>query len=434
MSKNLRSAIKDQDPEVRRKAILALARSGDQRALPLLKEIYESDPNHDLRELAKRCGQQLWAQLQQRSSTPSATEPDQEAKTPVTKSTEMTEAVPPPLQAESSLPRASKRVMERARGRLSQSMAEYVAGNLKAARTEFRKAVSLSPQLVADPFTQNLAGELTGLPPQEAFQTLLGEKENQFSDLPQERIPVKEVERKRSITPYLLVLSTIVLIGLVIWFVQAGFLDRYLLALRTSGIGVYRRSVIGYDYLLVPPEGDQPTYGWPVVVALHGYDGEGAHMLPLADAFTEAGAVFVAPTFYEYPPASGQGPIGPMVRILQKVEEGYDVDPRGAVLLGFSQGGTFAYRFSVMHPEWVSGVVTAGAPDLDASPPSGLHIRYVFTWGEHDGLKDFVSPIAMDFQRQGYPVESVIVNDAGHEVTPYAVQRALGMVESLKGE
>ena len=151
-------------------------------------------------------------------------------------------------------------------------------------------------------------------------------------------------------------------------------------------------------------------------------------MMGVASLFTREGIVFVAPNFDGYEPYPGDGPIQPMLEILNDVNSQMLVDPERVVLLGFSQGGTFAYRFSLRHPEWVGAVVTAGAPDLSAGAPTET-MPYVFTWGEYDGLQDMVLPADVyPLVERGYAnIRYFIISNAGHEVTPYAIDTAIAL-------
>lgn len=51
--------LKHPDREIRRKAILQLAKSEDRRALPALGEVYKSDADPELRDLALKAGRYL---------------------------------------------------------------------------------------------------------------------------------------------------------------------------------------------------------------------------------------------------------------------------------------------------------------------------------------------------------------------------------------
>ncbi len=143
-------------------------------------------------------------------------------------------------------------------------------------------------------------------------------------------------------------------------------------------------------------------------------------MMWMAENFTNAGAILIAPTLGEYMPNPGDGPIGPVSQILAEIKVKYPVQPRGAVLLGFSQGGAFAFRFSLRHPEQVYGVVTAGAPEYDQVFPAKNSMPYVFSWGTQDGLQNFVIPQHVQpLQAAGYNIKTVIIPGYGHEITPF---------------
>src|SRR5687768_8648079 len=56
-------ALKSDDPQKRRQAIVALGKSGDQRALKPLAETYKNDSDPQLRELALKAGRHLRKEL-----------------------------------------------------------------------------------------------------------------------------------------------------------------------------------------------------------------------------------------------------------------------------------------------------------------------------------------------------------------------------------
>jgi hypothetical protein len=73
--------------------------------------------------------------------------------------------------------------------------------------------------------------------------------------------------------------------------------------------------------------------------------------------------------------------------------------------------------------------VTAGAPDLDDGTPVE-NIPYIFTWGELDGLQDYVLPESVyPLINQGFNVRYEIIPGAGHEVTMDAVEAAIGIIK-----
>jgi predicted esterase len=216
---------------------------------------------------------------------------------------------------------------------------------------------------------------------------------------------------------------------MVIFGMTFGRFDSYFAHLRFLQQASQKYSSGGYEYYMVVPSGSTPKDGWPVVVAFHGMGGQGSDMMGMADTFTKAGAIFVAPTLGGYVPNPGDGPIEPMSQILKDIKAKVSVRSRGAVLLGLSQGGTFAFRFSLRHPEQVYGVVTAGAPEYDQVFPARNTLPYVFTWGALDGLQDFVIPQHVQpLQAAGYNIKTAVVPGYGHEITPFSIDQTLKMI------
>ena len=276
----------------------------------------------------------------------------------------------------------------------------------------------------------NLAKELTGLPAPEALALLTNEEASKTlmeSAVRDERQAARN--KPMSISVYVLVALLVVLAGMVGYGLVFGKFNSVTESVQAIQLLTHNHKSAGYDYYLFVPEGPAPEGGWPVVVALHGLGGQAEHMTWMAENFTDAGAIFIAPTYYRYDPYPGDGPIAPLSQLLKEIGTQYPVRSGGAVLLGLSQGGTFAFRFSLRHPEQVSGVVTAGAPEYDQvfSHPSA--IPYVFTWGELDGLQDFVIPQHVKpLQKAGYNIQTYIIRGYGHEVSPFAIEQALNMI------
>lgn len=306
----------------------------------------------------------------------------------------------------------------------------FTNGQTDKALKAFIRALEINPYLTEDPFAGNLAAELTGLPRDQALASLQDRGgRDKLLDSAKERTEKPQRRKQNPLTAALLVIALAALAFVSYRFVQAGDLDRYRIWI-TQQLGSFNQvSAAGYDYYLMKPRGNPPQGGWPVVVGLHGYGGQGSDMLSLAPQFNQAGVLYIAPTFGQYAPNPGEGPIEPMRQILEDLAQRQEINTGRVVFLGFSQGGTFAYRFSLYYPNWVSGVVTAGAPDLSAGAPTQGNLPYVFTWGELDGLQDMVMPASVyPLVDQGFNVRYYIVPDAGHEVTPYAVDQALQLV------
>jgi HEAT repeat protein len=56
------------DPAIRKKAIVALGKSQDKDALPILANVYKNDPDPDVRQYARKAGQMLKQSLATRQA------------------------------------------------------------------------------------------------------------------------------------------------------------------------------------------------------------------------------------------------------------------------------------------------------------------------------------------------------------------------------
>jgi len=312
-----------------------------------------------------------------------------------------------------------------ARLELERALSLHFQGNRAGALKGLRKALELDPALAREPLTANLARELTGLAPAEALKNIADVKESQgmIASAQKEWQSTPQMRRQRFLLPVLAMLL-LVLIGLFAWSVKDGSLQAFL-APRPQ---IEKANLGGYEYYVSVPRGHLPKGGWPMVVAFHGYGGEGSHMLGLAGKVNKAGAIFVAPTLGTYEPNPGNGPLEPVSRILTEIDKQHPLQARGAVLFGHSQGGSFAYRFSVYHSGQVAGVVTAGAPEIDPLFPA-RNIPYILTWGELDELHRFVLPTVYPLQSRGHNIRTAIIPGVGHEVSQYAIDQVFMLLD-----
>ena len=314
---------------------------------------------------------------------------------------------------------------------LNRAVSFHMQGNKAGALKSIRKALTLDPNLAQEKLAINLVNELTGLPISEAMALLTNADANR-TIIKSARAEDRQTAQAKppNFAVYALATLILVLVGMVVFGLATGRFESTVAKISLLQQGSQKYNTGGYDYYMVAPSGSAPTGGWPVVVALHGMGGRGDDMMWMAEKFTKAGAVFVAPTFSGYAPNPGEGPIGPMSTILAQVGTKYPVKPRGAVLLGLSQGGAFAFRFSLLHPEQVHGVVTAGAPEYDQGLPPPSSMPYIFSWGASDGLQDFVIPQHVQpLQNAGYNIKTYIVPGYGHEVTPFSIEQTLKMIQ-----
>jgi predicted esterase len=425
MDQILEKQLDSQDPRERAKAIKAMALSGDKGHLDTLKDIHEFDPDPQIREYARKAALHLFQNLKEpEGSGPQAVK----TETFQPKTNELTsvtlDTTPKKVEKQS----VSRPDREKADKLVQRAFTLYSTDKTNKAIKAFVKALELNPGLESQTFAGNLAMELTGLSMEMAFASLKGPQGKK--ELLESKMEPEEKKTRTKIRPVSVILLIVALVALGVVstrFVQDGTFDRYRV-LVASRLGINQHSIDGYSYHLLKPVGSAPGEGWPVVIAFHGYGGKGADMMGVASLFTREGIVYAAPSFGGYAPNPGDGPINPMLKILDDINDQIPIDPDRVVLLGFSQGGTFAYRFSLYHPEWVGAVVTAGAPDLSAGEPTE-NMPYVFTWGEYDGLKDLVLPQHVyPLVDRGYAnINYFVISDTGHEVSPYAIETAIDL-------
>ena len=318
-----------------------------------------------------------------------------------------------------------------ARAELNHAISMHLQGNKAGALKAIRQSLALDPALAQEKLAPNLAKELTGLPAQEALALLTNadaSKTLMRSAIQDERQASKA--KPLSISVYALVALVVVLVGMVGFGLAFGKFNSVAESVQAIQQQMHIHQSSGYDYYLFVPEGSAPEGGWPVVVALHGLGGQAEHMIWMAENFTDAGVIFIAPTYYGFEPYPGDGPIEPLSQLLKEIGAQYPVQSRGAVLLGLSQGGTFAFRFSLRRPAQVYSVVTAGAPEYDQVFPAPSQMPYIFTWGALDGLQDYVIPgHVKPMLEAGYNIQTYIIAGYGHEVSPFAIEQALNMAK-----
>ncbi|MDX1601178.1 MAG: hypothetical protein R3191_06660 [Anaerolineales bacterium] len=432
MSTSWFKKLRSDEAKLRREGLEELIRSDHPRRRDVLEHVGRTDPDPSLRKLAQAALERLpgagsaWdvgaapranQAASARSSPETAT--DQESAGPTVQSPES----PPPSPAEDT-PEWTE-----ARAALNRAISLYSANKRAQAGEALRRALRMYPWLAREAAARNLAAELSGRSDQGALRAFISGREVPLAATDASN---KEAAPGLDLGGWfrlgLLGAALALLAGVSIWFVRTGYAARYAQLLRLASYAGDRQVFSGTEYYLVVPPGEPPQGGWPMVVALHGYGGSGRDMLSLAQTFTERGVVFLAPTFGEYRPNPGIGPIREMHGILEQASESTPIRSGGVVFYGFSQGGTFAFRFSAFHPEWVSAVVADGAPELDPLPPPSHSMPYYLAWGENDGLQDFLLPIVFELQRRNYNVSAVIVEGAGHEVTEYSIHQVLGLL------
>ena len=147
-------------------------------------------------------------------------------------------------------------------------------------------------------------------------------------------------------------------------------------------------------HVVVHPSGSEPL---PTVVALHGHGAHAQDLIGLAPHLAGGRALWICPqaefplepgyygfTWFRRDPATGQRAADEPERTLEAVRAfldeafaRYPVDAERVVMLGFSQGGTLAYRIALAEPKRFAGLAAlstslAGDQAEAITPVEGL--------------------------------------------------------------
>lgn len=141
MLNDLLDQLDSYDPGERKQAVIALGKSLDPAALPALKEVYDTDPDPEVRELALKAGRHI---RKNAGATP-------------TSSGGVLAASPP---AEAAAVRPADR--ERAQSYLDQALELSVRGNNAKAVEYLGRAFDFNPTLKNDEMAAGLAEDLSG--------------------------------------------------------------------------------------------------------------------------------------------------------------------------------------------------------------------------------------------------------------------------------
>jgi len=212
MIDSLLRQLQDPNPETRRRAILALGKSKSPDALKPLAAVVVGDPEPELRELARKAGQYIRQQTQQQTrphASPFTVSPDEAEYDPEPEYFQVQPIVPEQEapqedQIDNLLaldetntkvtftePTQNNLVMrgrqydvsradrERAKQYLDAAMSYALAGDNAKALKSLTSALSLNPNLLNDPYFNNVATTVTGLDGDAAAQVIIDRNERQ---------------------------------------------------------------------------------------------------------------------------------------------------------------------------------------------------------------------------------------------------------------
>jgi hypothetical protein len=190
MQKEWIEGLKNSDPVVRKRTIIAMAESHDEDALRILKAIYEKDSDPQMRELAKKAGAHLWKTITadktaaaptvriKRNDIPKQPVPQErfeERNIELAEQATSPDSGDTPESSPISIPSVdiNSKQIAMARIHVARATALVVKGDKMEALRYLQNACHINPELLNEELVINLASELTGLPKREAIQAMV---------------------------------------------------------------------------------------------------------------------------------------------------------------------------------------------------------------------------------------------------------------------
>lgn len=184
MADPILALLQHEDAAQRKRGIAAAAKSGDSRYLKALAQLYKSETNEELRQLARRAGAYLKQQADQAAqAAPPAADPEYlheatmnalrgDAMEAVQRARQERAAEAPPPVSTSRRPAPSTAEKEQAQVYYDNAFDLHMKGNNARAVLELGTAFHLNPAFANDKTAVALAAELTGLPHAEAVRVI----------------------------------------------------------------------------------------------------------------------------------------------------------------------------------------------------------------------------------------------------------------------
>jgi len=186
--------------------------------------------------------------------------------------------------------------------------------------------------------------------------------------------------------------------SLLVWLVACGLL--------LAGVSAYAGEFEGADaqgraYFVYTPDTIDPDTTYTLVLAVHGYRGNGRGGAGLRGWVNEHDCIVLSPSYdsdgYQYLQAGSERQTLDLIALLH---DQYALNDK-IFVFGFSGGAQFAHRFAMAHPGLVAGCAahsagTWGTGDYDnAVPnPAARSVLFVISCGENDtGLSFADAPL-----------------------------------------
>lgn len=202
---------------------------------------------------------------------------------------------------------------------------------------------------------------------------------------------------------------------------------------------VYRSQINDLmSYYVQEPSGIPPANGWPLVVAIHGWQGNAFSMI---SAFSERadreGVILATPSYNHGMEVSYDDYYAVLSILLDDLRGYYPINQSATVLTGFSWGGRITQFYTTTYPYQFAGAVVGGSREY-LLPNYTNPTQYAIFIGADDFFDNVDRPArTLDFvgqmQAQGSPVWYYeITPGVGHEMVSGQIDKVFEMIKWLQ--
>lgn len=137
-----------------------------------------------------------------------------------------------------------------------------------------------------------------------------------------------------------------------------------------------------YGYSLFVPSDYTSNRSWPLVVALHDSGARGEDYIKVwAEAARQHGMIVFCPTYEEPKGGLPYDHDNRLIRLKREIQDQYEVDPSRILIVGFGNGGHYAFYLGLRYPKEFTAIASVG----DATQGS-LKNLFTFSYAEVNRL------------------------------------------------
>ncbi len=236
--------LKSRNPEDRKKAVKMLAKRQDEASLKVLAQIYKTDSDADVRDLAQKSARYVLAKLKEAKESGGATDSGGGSASPFTADP----AVVVPKKV-----KVTEKDIERAKSFTAEALDHNMRGDNAKAIKALERALRTNPNLKTDAYFKSVASSVTELDGEAAVETLMvgekrqeileAEKDQARSAAQKEHLKNAEKVTWSAVGFDVVVLTVVLLVGTII----SGFVVKQLAATRSNALGPQIEAALAAD-------------------------------------------------------------------------------------------------------------------------------------------------------------------------------------------